>query len=95
MTKGWNGELEDSFPFSSDILNPSSNIQGGGSSSIFKSGKALAEDLKVYDAYVERVKEAQEVQGWAMGGGGGNGPTAEYYEKWLGLASGRRRGDTL
>ena len=72
MTRGWNGEEEQS-----------------GSSSIFRSGKALVEDLKFYDAFVERVTTWNEEPQ-------GNSSTVDYYEKWLGVPSShRRRADTI
>jgi hypothetical protein len=55
-----------------------------GSSSIFRSGKALVEDIKFYDAFVERVAPWKEEPG-----------TAEYYDKWLSMSSYRRRSDTI
>jgi hypothetical protein len=59
-----------------------------GSSSIFRSGKPLVDDLKVYDAFVERVTTWKEEPQ-------GSSSTVDYYDKWLGNTTHRRRSDTV
>jgi hypothetical protein len=57
-----------------------------GSLSIFRSGKILADDLKLYVGFVERVATWKEEPQ-------GNSTTIDYYEKWLGTSGHRRRNE--
>jgi hypothetical protein len=57
-----------------------------GSASIFRLGKTLVEDLKLYVGFVERVTTWKEEPL-------GNSATVDYYDKWLGVPSHRRRNE--